>query len=223
MEDVVTTAVTEALNALADFAPNGDVRQRVAGLESSVTRRTGSAVCAFLEQEQIDDELLRAARVVKQVSSQIDVIIHTVGILTALPHILDDDETVLSVSLGAGNTGRRFDLETDRQVAEFKFITWRGGAESIRQNGLFVDLFNLASFYTDRRRCLYVTGAAHPLRFLNGGRAIESVLSKSSTPRLEFQRLYGSRYATVSAYFRDVADRVEIIDLEEIVPGFMRS
>jgi hypothetical protein len=40
--------------------------------------------------------------------------------------------------------GRSFDLETDRQVAEFKFIAWRGGAEAIRQNGLFIDIFRLA-------------------------------------------------------------------------------
>lgn len=43
-----------------------------------------------------------------------------------LPHILEPDERVESVSLGAGNTGRDFDLETNVRVAEFKFIHWRG-------------------------------------------------------------------------------------------------
>jgi hypothetical protein len=36
-------------------------------------------------------------------------------------------------------TGRSFDLETSDRVAvaEFKFIRWQGGPESIRQNQLF--------------------------------------------------------------------------------------
>jgi hypothetical protein len=37
-------------------------------------------------------------------------VIHAVGILTALPHILEHDERIETLSLGAGNTGRQFDL-----------------------------------------------------------------------------------------------------------------
>lgn len=65
-------------------------------------------------------------------------------------------EQIESLSLGAGNTGRSHDLEPDRRIAEFEFIEWRGGAESIRQNSLFVDLFNLASSDIDKRKVLYV-------------------------------------------------------------------
>jgi hypothetical protein len=32
--------------------------------------------------------------------------------------------------IGAGYTGREFDLETNYRVAEFKFIHWRGGPEA---------------------------------------------------------------------------------------------
>jgi hypothetical protein len=77
----------------------------------------------------------------------VNVAIHALGILLALPEILEVlevGEVVEELSLGAGNTGRAFDLVTNVRVAEFKFIKWRGGAEAIRQNGLFVDVFHLA-------------------------------------------------------------------------------
>ena len=52
----------------------------------------------------------------KRLAGQINVTIHALGILMCLPHILEPDERVESVSLGAGNTGRDFDLETNVRV-----------------------------------------------------------------------------------------------------------
>ena len=98
--------------------------------------------------------------------------------IPALPYILESGETVEYVSLGAGNTGRQFDLETNYRVAEFKFIHWRGGAESIRQNQLFKDFYLLAENETIKRKYLYVLGAKFPLHFLNGGRKLNSVLTQ---------------------------------------------
>jgi hypothetical protein len=63
----------------------------------------------------------------KQVAGQINVVIHALVILLCLPHILKDHEVIEYVSLGAGNTARAFDLETNQRVAEFKFIRWQGG------------------------------------------------------------------------------------------------
>jgi hypothetical protein len=59
-------------------------------------------------------------------------------------HILRPGEVIDCVSLGAGNTGRAFDLETNLRIAEFKFIHWQGGPESIRQNSLFKDFYEMA-------------------------------------------------------------------------------
>ena len=73
----------------------------------------------------LDIDLLTASYLVKSLAGQINVIIHAVGILTALPEILEENERVEYLSLGAGNTGRQFDLETDRRIAEFKFINWK--------------------------------------------------------------------------------------------------
>lgn len=81
-----------------------------------------------------------------------------------LPHILEPGELVEYASLGAGNTGRQFDLETNFCVAEFKFINWRGGPESIRQNSIFKDYFLLAEAPTPKRKYLYLLGSGFVLR-----------------------------------------------------------
>jgi hypothetical protein len=131
-------------------------------------------------------------------AGQINVVVHTLGILASLPHILRPGEVIESLSLGAGNTGRRHDLETDLRVAEFKFISWRGGAEAIRQNTLFVDLFNLANSPTSKPREMYVVGKEQPLKFLNNNRSIRSVLSKHSSTQVRFDQQHASdQFTTV--------------------------
>lgn len=140
--------------------------------------------------------------------------------LVVLPHILERDERIESVSLGAGNTGRGHDLVTNRQIAEFKFIQWRGGSESIRQNSLFIDLFNLASTKTSKRRYMYVVDREHPDRFLANRRALSSVLSRNTGAAARFKALHGEQFKTVADYADHIKDRVEIVDLREIVPAF---
>jgi len=164
-------------------------------------------------------ETLDAALVIKRASGQINVLVHAIGILNALPHILEEGEIVENLSLGAGNTGRKHDLETDRRVAEFKFIEWRGGPESIRQNTLFVDLFNLASNPTRKRKELYLVGTAIPLRFLQNRRALNSILSKDVATGARFRALYGDRFRTVGDYYQTVKDDVRIVDLVGLVRG----
>jgi len=160
--------------------------------------------------------------VVKALAGQINVVVHALGILLALPAILQDGEVVEDLSLGAGNTGRSFDLETDRRIAEFKFIAWQGGSETIRQNVLFIDLYHLAEAKTDKKRQLYVTELDRPMRFLRGGRAMKSVLTKHGAVAEEFFTRYGDRYKVVRDYWADVRGRVELIDISTLVPAFSR-
>lgn len=106
----------------------------------------------------------------------------------------------MSVSPGAGNTGRSFDLETHRQIAVPKFIRWQGGSEAIRQNGLFIDVFHLASAHTNRRRVMHVTSAAIPRYFLeSSSRSFDS-------------------YRTVRDFWADAAASIELIALCEVMP-----
>ncbi|MBS1868055.1 MAG: hypothetical protein JSS99_00145 [Actinobacteria bacterium] len=160
---------------------------------------------------------------IKRLSAQIDVVIHALGILTSLPYLLEPGEVIESLSLGAGNTGRHHDLVTDRQIAEFKFIQWRGGPESIRQNSVFVDIFNLANANTNKRRVLYLLDKQHALRFLGNRRAIASVLSKNASVQARFRVAHQDEFATVREYWATVEDRVEIIDLRDLVPAFKRT
>jgi hypothetical protein len=187
-------------------------------LEASFGGATGPGAEAVLRATEVDDRLLAAALRVKRTAGQVNVLIHAVGILIALPKILEPGETVQSLSLGAGNTGRAHDLETNRQIAEFTFIDWRGGSESIRQNKLFADVVALDMAVTDKRRVVYINGAAVPVRFLQNHRALDSVLKDAPLER-RFRQRYGNAYPTVADYWSSVKTRIEIVDLAPLLPA----
>lgn len=196
-------------------------------VESSVHGLTADRCQAFLEGAGAGREVLGAAAEMKRLAGQINVTIHALGILLCLPHILEPGEEVDYVSLGAGNTGRSFDLETDRRVAEFKFIKWRGGPESIRQNGVFKDFFLLARNPTPKRKYLYLLGTPQALKFLNGGRALSSVLSRDGKLQRLFEERYGNRFAKVRDYYAEHAADVTIEDvspwLSELAEGLVEE
>lgn len=214
------TDLDAALLAVQALGSGTDLRARIAGLEQRLQSMSREDACRLVNDEGITEDVLHGALVIKRIAGQINVVVHAVGLLVSLPYILAEDEVVESLSLGAGNTGRSHDLETSHQIAEFKFIQWRGGPESIRQNTLFVDLFNLASAHTGKRRVLYVVGKATPLRFLNNRRALDSVLSKNAAVAARFRILHGDTFPTVREYYVSVRDLVEIVDLRELVPAF---
>lgn len=198
---------------------NGNLTSRLASLETALYDQDATAAAAICEQHEITELTLQAALALKAAVGRVHMSIHALGILTALPHILHAGERVESLSLGAGNTGRSFDLETTHRVAEFKFIHWRGGSESMRQNGLFKDFFYLAECDTPKERYLYLLGLAHPLQFLNGGRKLTSVLSRNQRLRDDFLRMYGDRFTFTRDYYQYRRGRVNLRDLTELVPA----
>lgn len=171
-----------------------------------------------LTSARAERQALSAAAALKHLAGQVNVAIHALGILLCLPHILEPGEKVEYVSLGAGNTGRDYDLETNYRVAEFKFIRWRGGAESIRQNSIFKDFFLLAENDCAKRKYLYVLGTEFPLKFLNAGRALSSVLSKDKRVRDQFHEKFGDQFQKVRDYFLAHANKVIIADVSAWVP-----
>lgn len=201
-----------------DHFMRGDLTASLSKIERSIAGLGQEDCHEFLADFGVTPNALVTAYEIKKLAGQINVTIHALGILSCLPHLLLDGERVEYVSLGAGNTGRKFDLETNLRIAEFKFINWRGGAESIRQNGIFKDFFELAQEETHKKKFLYLLGTEHALRFFRGGRSLESVLSKNDATKMRFHDLYGDRYVTVRDYFSDHGETVEIVDVSGWIP-----
>jgi hypothetical protein len=195
-----------------------DLTATLARIESELKGVSAKDCATILSSAGAERQTLSAAGSLKRIAGQVNVAIHALGILLCLPHILEPGEEVEYVSLGAGNTGRDFDLETNYRVAEFKFIRWRGGAESIRQNSIFKDFFLLAESGTDKRKYLYVLDTTFPLKFLNAGRALSSVLSKDRRVRDQFHARFGDQFERVRDYFFVHRDKVTIADVSAWVP-----
>ena len=209
-----------AAKSLSEFTGR-DLTSRISSLENSFLGATTETVAGVLADSCISHDLLSAAYVMKRVAGQINVVIHTIGILLCLPHVLEPGERVSSLSLGAGNTGRAFDLETDRRIGEFKFIHWQGGAETIRQNALFKDLYQMVEYPTDKKRVMYVLGTQYPLKFLTSGRALTSVMSRNRKLWEGFVAKYGSTLSTVGDYYRQKQNDFSLVDVSAFVPGLV--
>lgn len=207
-----------SIDMLLNFTNKQDLTTTVAMLEANLNGANTSRVNKIISQENIDSDILKAALVVKKSISQIDVVIHAIGIINSLPYILEQDEKVEYLSLGAGNTGRNFDVETNKRIAEFKFINWSGKSDTIRQNTTFKDFFELAEYETNKKKCLYILDKAKVVKFFNNNRALKSVLSKNEATSKHFFSLYNNKYTTVSQYYHDKKNSVDIVDLHDICP-----
>lgn len=209
-----------AAKLLNTFCDGSLLTGHISRIEQSLVGANKESAQDFLHSQSINEPILDAALLLKSFAGQINVVVHTLGVILSLPHILEPDETISYVSLGAGTGGKEFDLETDRRVAEFKFINWQGRSEAIRQNQLFKDLFYLAEYNGGKRRQLCVLGCDYPHKFLRGRRALNSVLSRNNRLRADLYSRYPDRYKVVSEYYSDVKHLVEIVDLTQRVPAF---
>lgn len=214
-------AIEDALHLLQTFH-GADLTQTIYQIEKSLRGASADSYAAVLATSGAKAEVLGAAGLIKQLAGQINVVIHALGILLCLPHILRPGEVIEYVSLGAGNTGRAFDLETNVRVAEFKFIRWQGGPESIRQNSLFKDFYEMAEDETRKEKYLYVLGTEHGEKFFNGGRALSSVL-RNVTLRNKFNEKFGDRYRKVRDYYLPRKALVVIQDVSRFVPELVAA
>lgn len=198
----------------------GGLAETIGRIESALARADASRARVANDSFGISYNLLMDAASVKQASAQINVVIHAVGILFALPRILQPKEIVESVSLGAGNAGSGFDLVTNQRIAEFKFTHWQGGAEALRKKTLFQDFYKLAREQTPKKKILYLLNTDIPRRFLCGNRQIRLVLDRNRRLADDFEKRYGDRYRTVGEYYQDHRNDVQLVNLTEVVPGF---
>jgi hypothetical protein len=211
-----------AIARLQEFVGAEPPRARIGQLERELVNADTERLASILGRERIDDDVLRAALLVKQLAGEVNVVVHAVGILLALPYILVRGEQVLEASLGTGTGGRTYDLSTTQRIAEFKFTRWRGH-DSVRQRELFADFVNLAEAPSDGRlRQLYVAGASKPLTFLRTSRRqLTSVCERRPEVLARIRRDGGESFQTVSDYVAARTGRVEIVDLEAILPAYL--
>lgn len=197
----------------------GNLTEQIKGLEQRSRGKHAAILIPEWEAQGVELPLLRSLMTIKKASGQIDTALHAATILAVLPHVMEEDETVLSLSLGAGNSGRSFDVETSHRVAEFTLIAWRGGAETIRQNRLFWSFYRLVRHDSPLLKELYLLDGQAPRRFLTGGRAISSIFKRNQDLGADFDRQYGAEYRTVGEFYHDHEHIVKLVDLSEWLPG----
>ena len=209
-------SIDPAIQAIENF--QGDsLTKSLSDMEALVRKMGLNEVQKFCDSHGIDDAFLASALSIKKVAGQINVIIHAAGILRSLHSILEPGEVIESVSLGAGNTGRKYDLETNYRVAEYKFIDWQGGAETIRQNAIFKDFFEMAEDETHKRKFLYVIGTEIPLKFFRSGRALSSVLSRRPEILSRIAAKYGPEIKQVCDYYALKSKEVNVCDVSSFI------
>lgn len=209
-------SIVKAMQAIEDFQGRS-LTESLSKIEADVVGLDEVRLQDFCADRKIDAQFVASAASIKKMAGQINVIIHAAGILCALPSILEPNERIQSVSLGAGNTGRKFDLETNLRVAEFKFIDWKGGPETIRQNSIFKDFFELAEHETSKQKYLYVVGTHHPLLFFNSKRALSSVLSKQPEISRRLTAKYGECVKSVRDYYNLKRESVNVCDVSSYI------
>jgi hypothetical protein len=69
-----------------------------------------------------------------------------------------------------------------------------------------------------KRKYLYVLGTETPLHFLNGGRKLNSVLSRNPKLLNDLQTRHGEKFKKVSEYYQAHRDLVAIEDVSAWVP-----
>ncbi|MFH1976838.1 MAG: hypothetical protein ABIJ52_15020 [Pseudomonadota bacterium] len=207
----------EAARRVQNFE-DGSLTKKLSNLEHIFKGMGAIQAKELCATNKLDANLLSASFELKKLAGQINVVIHAAGILASLPSLLIEGEKIEYLSLGAGNTGKQFDLETTHRIAEFKFINWKGGSESIRQNSLFKDFFGLAEEETEKDKYLYVLGIEKPLKFFNGKRKLSSVMSKNIALQSKFISIYALRFSIVNEYYKFRENNVKLVDIAPVLP-----
>ncbi|GLY22178.1 hypothetical protein [Micromonospora sp. NBRC 101691] len=195
------TTPAEAFSTLLAFFNTGDLTSRIARIEADVEGADKITAAEVAGASGLGFDVLHAALLVRKHAGRLNDIIHAAVIMQALPLILEAGEHVLRrPSLAAGNDpGRKFDLETDRRVAEFKMAVWKG-RDTMRKRGVFADLVHLTLAGIGRRAQLYVSGPL-PINYLRTSEGSAAWALGRSSPRLrqQFEEQFGSLNLSVRA------------------------
>ncbi|OOM76985.1 hypothetical protein CLPUN_25110 [Clostridium puniceum] len=213
--------LAQSLETLIKYYSNDKLSDIVYNLQLQLKNKNSKSILQIISQDLTSKDTLNAALDVKSVMGQINVVVHTLGIINSLPYLLEDNEVVESVSLGADNASSEFDLITNKRIAEFKFITWRGN-DSMRLKTTFGDYYNLVEYNTEKEKYLYLTDCSYFQKFLNGRRSFSSILSKNNKIAKEFEAKYNNKYNFLNEYYDDNKFKVNLISLNDIAPDLFK-
>jgi hypothetical protein len=208
-----------AVNTPAAFLQHQPLTEAIAVLEHRLEGADATGAARAARDGHVSADLLASALTVRESLGRINDLIHVCGILLALPHVLEDGETVtVRPSLGAGNDpGRPYDLETDRRVAEFKLARWRG-ADAARKRQTFKDVVMLAADRSGRSADLFVLGP-EPARFLRSSTSSAAwTLDRSPGALRTFKERFGAPDTPIAEFTATHAGHVRITDLRDILP-----
>ncbi|MFL6098978.1 MAG: hypothetical protein ACJ71T_03385 [Actinomycetales bacterium] len=212
--------VTHRMEHLAALLSGGWVTGLVGGLEEDLDGADADTAVAAAELAGVTTELLTEAITVRRHLGQLNDLIHATAITLALPRILEPGEAVVSRPAleTTGERSNRFDLETDRRVADFQIGVWTG-KDAIRKRMVFQDLVHLAAHHSGRRAELYVAGEA-PLTFLRESRSpVSWALNFGPTQTRElFVERFGDTSLPIAAFTKVAAAHVKLVDLTQILP-----
>lgn len=211
----------KSLETLIKYYSNDKLNGVIYDLQQELKSKNISSAQEIISRDITSGETLNAALEVKSVMGQINVVVHALGILNSLSYILDENEVIESLSLGADNASSEFDLITNKRIAEFKFINWKGN-DSMRLKTTFADYYNLVEYDTEKEKYLYLTDCSYFEKFLNGRRSFSSILSKNNKIAKEFETKYNNKYNFVNEYYKDNKFKVNLISLNDIAPDLFK-
>ncbi|MET8852468.1 hypothetical protein [Amycolatopsis sp. NPDC004625] len=212
-------SVLKSFIDLHEFFGQEDLASRVSRLEDRLEGADRETVEERVAPEGLTGALLQGALLVRQHAGHVNDLIHAAMIVRALPKILEPGERIVRrPSLASGNDGgRKFDLETDRRVAEFKAAQWKG-RDTMRKRMLVADLVGLVLERGDRRAELYVLGRL-PIDYLRTSTSTVDWALGRSSPHLRqaYEQSFGSAALTVGQFTAGPAADVVLRDLSELI------
>jgi hypothetical protein len=212
-------AAVKSFIDLHEFFGREDLASRVGRLEAGLEGADRETVEERVTPEGFTDALLRGALLVQQHTGRVNDFVRAAMIVRALPKILEPGERILKrPSLASGNDGgRKFDLETDRRVAEFKAGQWPG-CGAMRKRMLVADLVGLVLERGDRRAELYVLGSL-PIDYLRTSTSTVEWALGHSSPHLRqaYEQRFGSAALTVGQFTAGPGADVVLRDLCELI------
>lgn len=218
----VVAELRDAVETLAGLLTGQRLTDRLGALEHQMHGADSEQVSAAAREAELDEEALLAALRVRRAFGRMSDVIHATAIALTLEQIMEPGETLTTrPSLGAGNDPkRRYDVETDRRIAEFKLAVWRG-ADAMRKRAVAQDLVHLALDEQGKKRQLFVVGDLPRKHLEESTSPMAWNLDRASkAQRQRFVEGFGTESLTMPLcqFRRTCGSDVQIIDLTKLLP-----